>query len=65
MKISYKAVWSRIKASENAMEVTLVEKLGTRGSRLTKEGKALLEAFRQMKKKCIQSDDQVYKSIFS
>ena len=63
-KMSYKAVWSKIKASEKAVNATLVEKLGTRGSRLTKDGKALLEAYNKMQKRCLKSDDKIFESTF-
>lgn len=63
--MSYKAVWSKVKASEDAAGVILVEKIGkTTGSRLTKEGKALLDAYNRFLKRCLMSDEKCFQSIF-
>lgn len=64
MAMSYKAVWSKVKATENAVGVILVERDGTRGSRLTKEGRALLDAYNRFHKKTLQSEDKYFQSIF-
>ena len=64
MKMSYKGVWSKIKASEEAMNVILVEKIGTKGSRLTKEGKSLLSAYNRLQERCLTSDDDIFESLF-
>ena len=46
--MSYRAAWGKLKASEEALGVALVEKLGGNksGCRLTPEGQQLAEAFR-------------------
>lgn len=46
--MSYRAAWGKLKASEGALGVALVEKLGGNksGCRLTPEGLQLAEAFR-------------------
>lgn len=64
MKMSYKAVWSKVKATEEATGVILVERDGTRGSKLTKEGKALLDAYNRFQKKSLQSEDKYFESTF-
>lgn len=64
MGMSYKGLWSKIKATEEAAGVTLVEKDRTRGSHLTKEGKALLEAYNRFQKKSLLSEDRYFDSIF-
>ncbi len=64
MKMSYKGVWSKIKATEKSMKVSLVETNRKRGSRLTKEGKELLEKYARLKKRCLKADDKIFKSIF-
>ncbi|MBW1722730.1 MAG: LysR family transcriptional regulator [Deltaproteobacteria bacterium] len=64
MKMSYKAVWSKIKATENAMGAKLVETNRKQGSHLTRQGKELLESYREMQKKCLKSDDRIFKSVF-
>jgi len=64
MKMSYKGVWSKVKATEQTMQVKLVETNKKRGSQLTKEGKALLRKYELLKKKCLKADDKIFKSIF-
>lgn len=45
--MSYRAAWGKLKASEEALGVALVEKIGGNksGCRLTREGRALAEAY--------------------
>jgi molybdate transport system regulatory protein len=64
MKMSYKAVWGKVKATEKALNMTLVETDRKTGSRLTKEGKALLEKYKRLKKECVKADDALFHSIF-
>ena len=64
MKMSYKGVWSKIKATEKAMQARLVETNKKRGSQLTKEGKDLLRKYELLKKKCLQADDKIFKTTF-
>ena len=46
--MSYRAAWGKLKASEEALGIALVEKVGGNksGCRLTSEGAALAEAYR-------------------
>ena len=46
--MSYRAAWGKLKASEEALGIALVEKVGGNksGCRLTQEGMALAEAYR-------------------
>ena len=64
MKMSYKGVWSKIKATENSMKLKLVDTDKKRGSQLTKAGKDLLKKYENLKKKCLQADDKIFKAIF-
>lgn len=64
MKMSYKAVWSKIKATEESLDVRLVERNRKQGSQLTKEGKELLKKYNIMQDKCLKSDDKTFKAIF-
>ena len=64
MKMSYKGVWSKIKATENYLNIKIVSSDKKRGSYLTEEGKDLLEKYSLMKKRCLKSDDKIFKSIF-
>lgn len=65
MKMSYKAVWSKIKATESAMDAKLVDTNRKQGSHLTKEGKNLLDAYTKMQKNCLKSDDKIFKTVFA
>ncbi len=64
MKMSYKGVWSKIKATESTMKVKIVQSNRKQGSTLTKEGKELLKNYKVLQEKCLKSDDRIFKSIF-
>ncbi len=64
MKMSYKAVWSKIKATEKHLDTLIVHTDRKEGSRLSKEGKELLEKYRLLKKECLSADDKLFRRIF-
>ncbi len=64
MKMSYKAVWSKIKATEKHLDTRVVHTDRKEGSRLSREGKELLEKYRYLKKKCMSADDILFSRIF-
>ncbi|PKN27019.1 MAG: LysR family transcriptional regulator [Deltaproteobacteria bacterium HGW-Deltaproteobacteria-21] len=64
MKMSYKGVWSKIKATEETMKVKIVQSNRKQGSSLTREGKELLRNYKILKEKCLKADDRIFKSIF-
>lgn len=64
MKMSYKGVWSKIKASEEYMKVKIVQSNRKQGSELTKEGRELLRSYRILQEKCLKADDRIFKSVF-
>ena len=64
MRMSYKGVWSKIKATEDSMKLKLVDTDKKRGSQLTKAGKDLLKKYEDMKKRCLQADDKIFRTIF-
>ena len=64
MKMSYKGVWSKVKATEDYLKMRIVATNKKRGSQLTKEGKDLLEKYNSLKKKCLEADDKIFHSIF-
>ena len=64
MKMSYKGVWSKIKATEKHLKQSIVHADRKEGSRLTRQGKELLEQFKQLEKKCMASDDKIFTKIF-
>jgi len=64
MKMSYKAVWSKIKATEKHLNTIVVHTDRKEGSRLSTEGKELLEKYRLLKKECLSADDSIFNTIF-
>ncbi len=64
LKMSYKGVWSRIKATESHLNTQLVRSDGKRGSSLTDEGRALLDKYTRLKAQCLEADDRIFQSIF-
>jgi molybdate transport system regulatory protein len=64
LKMSYKGVWSRIRATENHLKARLVQSDGKRGSCLTEEGRALLHKYSRLKAECLEADDQIFQAIF-
>ena len=64
MKMSYKAVWSKIKATEKHMKARIVYTDRKEGSRLSKEGKDLLQKYKLLKTQCLSADDQIFTGIF-
>jgi len=64
MKMSYKAVWSKIKATEKHLDTCIVHTDRKEGSRLSREGKELLEKYRRLKKECMSVDDKIFSHVF-
>ena len=64
MKMSYKAVWGKIRATEEHMKTKLVAADRKEGSYLTEEGKELLKKYQLMKEKCLEADEKVFNDIF-
>ena len=65
LKMSYKSVWSKIKSTELnfGKPVVLADKI--KGTKLTDDGRALLEKYRELKDRCIRADDIIFEDIFS
>jgi molybdate transport system regulatory protein len=64
MKMSYKTVWSKIQSTQKNFDKPVVHTDKQKGTRLTREGRTLLEKYKQLKKKCIKADDAFFKAIF-
>ena len=64
MKMSYKGVWSKIKATEQYLGRNIIHADRRDGSRLTSEGKVLLEKYRILKKRCLEEDNRCFSEIF-
>ena len=65
MHMSYKAVWSKIKATEKHMNACIVHTDRKDGSRLSQEGKELLDKYKLLKAQCMSADDQIFGGIFN
>ena len=64
MKMSYKAVWSKIKMTEKHMNTCIVHTDRKEGSRLSKDGKDLLAKYKLLKAQCMSADDKIFGGIF-
>ena len=64
MKMSYKAVWAKLKATEESFGKPLVIASKKEGTWLTDEGRTLLKKFKRLKKECQIRDDRAFKEIF-
>lgn len=64
MKMSYKAVWSKIKMTEKHMNTCIVHTDRKEGSRLSQDGKKLLKKYKLLKAQCMSADDKIFGGIF-
>lgn len=64
MKMSYRGVWGKIKATEEHLNKRIVLTERRHGSRLSDEGKKLLEDYARLKRECQRGDEEVFKAIF-
>jgi molybdate transport system regulatory protein len=64
MKMSYRGVWGKIKATEEHLNKRIVVTERRHGSRLSDEGKKLLKDYARLKSECLKSDEEVFKAIF-
>ena len=64
LRMSYKTAWSKIKSTETHMKMKIVITDRKQGTRLTPDGKVLLEQYRRLKKECLAADDRIFKRIF-
>jgi molybdate transport system regulatory protein len=69
LKMSYRAIWGRIKATEDRLgEQLLVRNIGGSsggGSELTLFARMLMEQFRQIHKLTVSESDKLFENIFS
>jgi molybdate transport system regulatory protein len=64
LKMSYRALWGRVRASEERLGQTLVERQG-RGSRLTPFARQLMVRFRDLQGRIRKESDAVYLNLIS
>ena len=64
MRMSYRGVWGKIKATEEHLNERIVVTEGRHGSRLTDFGKRLLMNYARLKDECQEADEEIFKTIF-
>ena len=64
MKMSYKSVWSKVKATEKHMNTCIVHTDRKEGSRLSEDGRDLLKKYKLLKSQCMSADDEIFGGIF-
>lgn len=64
LKMSYRALWGRVKASEERIGHALVAREG-RGSCLTPFAQHLMEQYRELHDRVLRESDAVYGRIFA
>ena len=64
MKMSYKGVWSKLKATESHLNHRIVDTDRKRGTSLTTEGKELLRRYTLLKKKCVKEETGIFEDLF-
>lgn len=65
MNMSYKSVWSKIKSTEKNFGKSVVHADRVKGSKLTEEGRQLLEDYRNLNRQCMAADDAIFEKIFT
>ena len=63
LKQPFRAVWGKIKATEERCGFKIVERTGD-GSKLTKEGMELLSTYMQLKNRCKNYTDVQFRELF-
>lgn len=64
MRMSYKGVWSKIRATETYLNARIVQTDRREGSRLTRTGLELLEKYKQLKTRCLQEEHRIFDAVF-
>ena len=62
--MSYRGVWARVKATEQCLNIRIVETDNKKGSRLTPAGEELVKRYDGMKQACVEADDSVFSEFF-
>ena len=64
MKMSYRGVWGKIKATEDHLNTKIIHTERRHGSRLTEDGKELLMNYARLKEDCQKADEKIFNKIF-
>lgn len=65
MGMSYKTAWSKLHSTQTHLMTKVVHSNKAEGTRLTRAGKELLRAYKQMKRQCICADDAIFDFHFA
>ena len=65
MKMSYRGVWGKIKATEKHLKKKMVITERRHGSRLTQAGKELLANYARLRQECQKADEKIFRDIFT
>jgi molybdate transport system regulatory protein len=63
LKQPFRAVWGKIRATEERCGFTVVERTSG-GSRLTREGQELLDTYVSLRERCEEYSDRQFKELF-
>ena len=64
MKMSYKGVWGKIKATEKYLNDDIVHADRKTGTRLSKTGRELLRKYTALKDQCTNEDNRCFEIVF-
>lgn len=64
MNMSYKSVWSKIKSTEKNFGRPVVNADRAKGTCLTEAGRHLLDAYRELNRRCMAADDAIFTELF-
>ncbi len=64
MRMSYRGVWGKIKATEEHLSKRIVITERRHGSHLTEDGKRLLMNYARLKTECLKADEKIFRDIF-
>ncbi len=65
MRMSYRGVWGKIRATEEHLNKKIVATERRHGSRLTDDGKKLLMDYSRLKRECEKADEEIFMAIFT
>ena len=65
MRMSYRGVWGKIRATEEHLKKSIVATERRHGSHLTNDGKKLLMDYSRLKRECQKADEEIFTAIFT
>ncbi len=62
--MSYKGVWAKIKATERAIGMPLLESHKAKGTKITPLGKELIKRYQEFKGRCEEIEKEIFQDVF-